>query len=138
MGAPHRTEAGTSRATIEQWFREGHDQSYSYMIVACDQFDYGDYPVYTQTPMVEHIVEELFEQDLTDVHEVYDLDMDMDDQLNEMRAWHLPDGSEPPPKKGLTLSCGHDLTPEILKTFNEAAPLIFRCPEHGIVTFKQT
>lgn len=124
----------TSRGQIEQWFREGYDQSYSYMIVACDQFDYGDYPVYAHETSVEHIVAELLERELTDVHEVYDLDMDMDDQINEKRAWHTPDGSPPPPKKGIGLTCGCELTEQMIQTAAEnehSAPVVV-CPTHGV------
>lgn len=122
----------TSRHQIEQWFHEGYDQSYSYMIIACDQFDYGDYPVYAHETSVEHIVAELLERDLTDVHEVYDLDMDMDDQLAEKRAWNM--AGDPPPKKGITMTCGCELTEQIILTAaeNEQSAPIVVCPTHGV------
>ena len=83
---------GTSRADIEQWFDEGVARGYAFMLVVTDTFDYEDYPIYAKS--VED-VHEKFQQyqnleKMSKVTEVYDLRSDKGMQLNERRAWHLP------------------------------------------------
>ena len=131
-----------SRADIENWLIEGYrDPNNRYMLVVCDRFDYGDYPVYAHEKTVETEVLLQLSEDLRDVHEVYDMRMDWDDQLHEKRAWHLPSGDPPPPQKGLSLSCGCDLTPEMLvamaKNENLTGPVVV-CPEHGLTALHMT
>lgn len=36
----------TTREEISEWFDRGVEQGATHMIVACDTFDWGDYPVY--------------------------------------------------------------------------------------------
>lgn len=125
---------GTSRGQIEEWFHAGRGDARDYLIVACDQFDYGDYPVYAQQWGVEAEVQRLLERELTDVHEVYDLDMDLDDQLAQKRCWSMPNNEEPPPRKGVTLTCGCDITSEMILTAairDDNAPVVV-CSEHGL------
>lgn len=38
----------TTRDDLRRWFDEGVEQGATHMIVACDTFDYEDYPVYVQ------------------------------------------------------------------------------------------
>lgn len=37
---------GTTTAEIKRWFDQGKKEGAAYMIVVCDTFDHGDYPVY--------------------------------------------------------------------------------------------
>ena len=37
---------GTTAAEIRQWFDRGKAEGAAYMIVVCDTFDHGDYPVH--------------------------------------------------------------------------------------------
>lgn len=74
-----------TRGDIESWL-EGRGPDDAYMIVACDTYDHSDYPVFL-----------LKDQDFWDiiqhydsVHEVYDLSMPIDEQLNARRAWNPP------------------------------------------------
>lgn len=36
----------TTLEDLHRWFREGVRQKATHMIVACDTFDYEDYPIY--------------------------------------------------------------------------------------------
>ena len=79
----------TSKDLIRQWFQEGKRRSATHMLVVCDTFDYGDYPVYVAYN------ESLFEKaahydhkDMQRIMECYDLSMDMESQMAEVRAWH--------------------------------------------------
>ncbi|MBI1957129.1 MAG: hypothetical protein HYS44_01585 [Candidatus Niyogibacteria bacterium] len=74
----------TTKEDIAGWFREGQQQGATHMIVACDTFDWEDYPVFVMPG--EDVREKAAEHEK--VMEVYSLSQDMDAQLNEYRAFH--------------------------------------------------
>lgn len=77
----------TNKAEIKEWLarREPH---HTHMVVVCDTWDWTDYPVFTDDP--RKIVDEHHHKNMEKVMEVYDLNGDLEAQLNEHRAWHLP------------------------------------------------
>jgi hypothetical protein len=82
---------GTSRDDIKGWFESGKKENATHMIVVCDEFDYDDYPVYAHddTECLEQF-DKFNGKNMQRVMEVYDLRMDMKEQLDERRARHLP------------------------------------------------
>lgn len=86
----------TRRSEIADWFDRGVVDGKSHMLVAVDSFDNEDYPVYVQDAAAARSeYERLHGNNMQRVMEIYDLGMDKDTQLNEARAFHLPEESEP-------------------------------------------
>lgn len=73
--------------TFRRWFEKGKSQNARYMMVYCDTFDYGDYPVYVKDAQEYFVKKSSYKDRLM---EVYDLSMDMDEQISEKRAYHPP------------------------------------------------
>lgn len=81
----------TTRAEIEEWFDRGIDKGASHMVVVCDTFDYGDFPVYV---MPEQDVNEVIKDNnnaskMLRVMEVYKMSMDKTAQMEVRRAYNL-------------------------------------------------
>jgi len=80
-----------SRQGISAWFDAGRREGYSHLIVACDTYNYEDYPVYCMTgEEARKRFSELNGPNMQSVHEVYDLSESKDEQMQEHRALHLP------------------------------------------------
>ena len=77
----------TSREKISEWFDEGLQSGALWMIVRYDNFDYEDYPVFIRTANDFYLN---LKTNHDRIMEVYDLKMDKELQLNEMRAYHAP------------------------------------------------
>lgn len=88
----------TTRADISRWFDEaatrnaeavkGRD-SYTHMIVVCDEFDWSDFPVFVGVSENVRDVEKSWnDKDLSHVMEIYDLSLDKETQLNEHRTFN--------------------------------------------------
>lgn len=75
---------GTTKADIRGWLERGQAQNATHMIVATDTYDWGDYPVFVSADQDVHKVEAQHEK----VMEVYRLDLDWDQQLNQFRAYN--------------------------------------------------
>lgn len=80
---------GTTREEIREWFEQGVKQGATHMIVACDTFDYEDYPVYVTPGQDPRAVADGYSgKNMQSVMEVYALHLDMETQLAERRAFH--------------------------------------------------
>lgn len=73
---------------IKAWFENGVSNSKAYMIVMHDTYDNGDYPVYYDTADAAR-ARKLDPRDHERVMEIYDLNVDMQEQLNQFRAMAL-------------------------------------------------
>ena len=84
------SSVGTTQEDIRTWLERGKKEGATHVIVVCDTFDYGDYPVMV---MPGEDAREKYEdhngKNMQRVMEVYDLRMDIESQLNERRAFHL-------------------------------------------------
>jgi len=80
-----------SKQQIRQWFKEGKNAGYDFMIVCCDTFDWEDFPVYTKRG-IEGFKTEYKRVMSNRIMEVYDLNMDLEMQMGERRAFHYPKG----------------------------------------------
>jgi hypothetical protein len=80
----------TTQDKIRCWLERGKQGNATHMLVACDTFDYEDYPVYVQPGQdVAARVAGLNGKNMQRVMEVYNFALPLEAQLNENRAWHL-------------------------------------------------
>ncbi len=81
----------TSKEDIRTWLkRVQRKKSVTHVLIVCDRFDYSDYPV--EVTKAENVVDKVREYDrmeMSQVMEVYSMKRDLEEQLNELRAWHL-------------------------------------------------
>lgn len=74
---------------IRDILNKADKELYSHVIIKCDKFDYEYYPVFVKRGKN---VREALENDLdsmTSIMEVYNLDLDIESQLNEKRSYHI-------------------------------------------------
>ena len=76
----------TTRENIRE-FLDRRQPGHTHMLVVCDTFDWGDYPIFTDDPAAA--VEKYPQKNMQKVMEVYDLSIDLEDQLNGGRVWNI-------------------------------------------------
>ncbi len=82
----------TTRKDITEWFEsEKGNKNITHMLVVCDTFDYSDYPVYVRKnqQVREIYCEYQNKRECSKVMEVYSYNHDLEEQLNEHRAFHF-------------------------------------------------
>ena len=85
-----REYMSTTQSEIREWLQDGKKQNASHMLVVCDTFDYQDYPVYVnENEDVNEIYQKYNNTNMQKVMEVYNLSMNLEEQLNEYRAFHF-------------------------------------------------
>lgn len=82
----------TSRQEIAEWFDAGKSRGEAFMIVACDTYDYSDFPVYVRQGQAFWAAYSQYDcpANMLRIMEVYDLRQDREEQLNEHRAMRCP------------------------------------------------
>jgi len=82
----------TTKNDIRSWLERGKSENARWMIVACDTFDWGDYPVYIEDDPVKFWERHdgIHGKNMQKVMEVYDLKMDWETQLNKTRCHNEP------------------------------------------------
>ncbi len=75
---------------ISKWFDHGVETGCTHLIVACDTFDYEDFPVYVlPNQNVRDIYAKYNDYDkMLTVMEVYNLKLSKEKQLNEHRSFN--------------------------------------------------
>lgn len=81
---------GITANDIRQWIEDGIEKQAEFLIVACDTFYYENYPVYCSLKEVEEKYKSISTGNMSRVDEVYDLSLNIEDQLKEHRSFHLP------------------------------------------------
>lgn len=77
----------TTRGEISNWFDRGVAEGAAFMIVACDTFDWDDYPVFVPpADDLQSSVARYNGPNMQKVMEVYDLNADKETQLNKGRC----------------------------------------------------
>ena len=97
---------GTPLSDISRWFDQGLAKGKAYLIIACDTFDYEEYPVYTPSDLVEFW--EIYNRCNNDINyvevlEVYNLSLAKAPQIQANRAMNTPPAA-PVPTPPLPLS----------------------------------
>lgn len=80
----------TTKNDLSRWFDEGIKAGQKFMIVVCDEFDYKDYPVFTNDEDFKKQYQKYDGANMQRIMEVYDLTKNKDSQLNESRAFNFP------------------------------------------------
>jgi hypothetical protein len=73
----------TTVTTIREWLKEAQKQGATHMIVACDTFNYEDYPVFVMLGENARTIAAQHNNpgEMTRLMEVYNLSMDIEAQL---------------------------------------------------------
>lgn len=77
-----------TKKDIRNWLKRA-EKNHTHMIVIYDAFDYDDYPIFVSKGENVNEVYVKFTESMQNVMEVYDLKMDLEEQLNEQRAFHF-------------------------------------------------
>lgn len=80
----------TTKEDIKEWLNRPHE-GMSHMLVVCDTFDHGDYPVFiSKEKKIEDAIAD-YSKNMQRVIEIYSFSpkYTQDEQLNERRARHL-------------------------------------------------
>lgn len=73
----------TTRDDLREWFKEGLDKDATHMLIVCDTFSYEDYPCFVSSDQDLKKVETKYDnKNMQKVMEIYNLNMDMEEQLN--------------------------------------------------------
>lgn len=80
----------TTKDDLANWFERGLKEKATHMIIVCDTFDNSDYPVFVSP---EENVKEIHDRNhnpgaMSRVMEVYNLSMDMNEQLSQYRVFN--------------------------------------------------
>lgn len=78
----------TTKNDIRGWLNEGKRKNATHVIVMCDTFDYGDYPVYIMPGTSAREEGTKRTGNMQRVMECYSLALDFESQLNEVRSFH--------------------------------------------------
>lgn len=80
----------TTQDDIRNWLLRGKEEGATHVIVVCDTFDYDDYPVMVSPQQnVHEVMKEYSGKDMQRIMEVYNLNLDIEKQLNEGRSYNL-------------------------------------------------
>jgi hypothetical protein len=86
---------GTSAAKIRNWLMHASEET-RWVIIVCDLYDHEDYPV--DVPNDANKFWEIYDahdrKNMQRIMEVYDLTLDIDMQMHEQRAYHMPSRPE--------------------------------------------
>ena len=84
---------GTTRQEIREWLEAAkEEENISHVIIVCDTFDYEDYPISVKRGWdIKKVIKQYNMENMQRIMEIYNLDMDMEKQLNEPRAYHPDD-----------------------------------------------
>lgn len=79
----------TTLQDLKSWFARGVATGNTHMIVVCDTFDYSDFPVYVNgdANVARHREQELANEGMNKIMEVYDLRQPMDFQMAQRRCF---------------------------------------------------
>lgn len=78
----------TNKQQIQSWFERGLKDKKAFMIVVCDTFEWEDRPVYCNEKGFAEEFNKL--QYMQKVVEVYNLSLNMKDQLSQRRVFNYP------------------------------------------------
>ncbi len=82
---------GTTRERIRGWIERGQEEGATHVIVVCDTFGYGDYPVMVMPgeDVRKKFTENNDDSAMKKVMEVYNLSMDIEEQIKERRSFNF-------------------------------------------------
>lgn len=78
-----------TKADIRKWLMEGKEQGATHVIIALDTWDYDNYPVFIQPGQSVKEKVDSYNSKQDRIDEVYNLSLDIEQQLNQRRVWNL-------------------------------------------------
>lgn len=79
----------TTMSDIREWLSRYNSKVFSHVLIVCDGFDHSDYPVAVQNDEdVKAQISEYNNVNMQRVMEVYNLSMDLEEQISGDRAWN--------------------------------------------------
>ena len=85
-----------TRQDIDGWFERGKADKQQFLIIACDTYDWDDYPIFCSN--AKEFAEKYAshnEVNMQTIMEVYDLTKDKVFQMNQNRCYSYPEGFKP-------------------------------------------
>jgi hypothetical protein len=81
----------TTREDIRGWLERGQKQGATHVIVAVDRFSYEDYPIFIspEDDLMAKVEQLQSGENMQGLMEVYDLSLNLEEQLAERRAMHF-------------------------------------------------
>lgn len=77
----------TTTEKLSEWFDEGKAKGATHMIIVCDTYDWEDFPVFVYAPQnVRKRETTENSKEMQKIMEVYNLSLDKQMQLDQMRA----------------------------------------------------
>jgi len=79
-----------SKQDIRRWLKEAKGKkNCTHLIVALDTFDYENYPVFVfKRDNISECVETIQGEDMQSVNEVYNMSMNIEEQLSAAHVWN--------------------------------------------------
>lgn len=79
----------TTKNEVREWLERGIERSSTHVIIAVDTWDHEDYPVFVSRD--ESVYEKInsYDNKQNRIMEVYNLSIDIDEQLNQYRVWNI-------------------------------------------------
>lgn len=78
-----------TKEDIRSWLKEGIEKGATHVIIALDTWDYENYPVYVYSGESVQVKVDSYKTKEDRIDEVYNLSMDIQEQLNQRRVWNL-------------------------------------------------
>jgi len=79
-----------SKTDIDRWLDSAKEKGATHLIVAVDRFGHDNYPIYvTPHQDVNEEIERLDGKNMQGIDEVYNMSMNIDEQLSEYRAYNI-------------------------------------------------
>jgi hypothetical protein len=79
----------TTRSKIRTWLKKGIEKGATHVIIVCDTYDHGDFPVFVMPGEdAKQRADQERKKSMQKVMEVYNLSLDLESQLAEHRAFH--------------------------------------------------
>lgn len=79
----------TTQTDIREWLARGKEKGATHVIVACDTFDWSDYPVFVMPGQDARAVAKKYDgTNMQKLMEVYNLSQDIEAQINQRRSFN--------------------------------------------------
>ncbi|WAB25071.1 hypothetical protein M3_0120 [Lysinibacillus phage vB_LfM_LysYB1] len=78
-----------TRSDVQSWLNTGIDKGATHVIIAYDDFDEENYPMYIMPGDNAKDFVKAYDKKPDRIDEVYNLSMDIEEQLNSIRAYNI-------------------------------------------------
>ena len=79
-----------TRQDIERWLEQAKEKGSTHLIVVVDRYNHFNYPVYVGSNKdIKKEIKRIESQSMQGIDEVYNMSMDIDEQLAQYRAYNI-------------------------------------------------